>query len=180
MLVLLVLLVSVVTTFVYASLFEWAVHRYLYHAPHRLQIMSKPHLEHHLELYPPTSYYEWKKRYRDYRAVQPYWLETAYVIVHVPILWWLGTLSLAACLGAAFALIAYAAMTHYVHPFIHLRTGHKYEKSRWFKYLLKRHIWHHRDMETNFNTVFPFGDWLFGTTHQAVQRRRAGKAARSS
>jgi hypothetical protein len=37
-------------------------------------------------------------------------------------------------------------MTHYVHPFIHLRTGHKYEKSRWFKYLLKRHIWHHRDI----------------------------------
>lgn len=158
----------------YTSIFEWTVHRFLYHPPETWPVMSLPHGEHHDLLYPASSYYEWTRRYR---AVQPYWLETAYVVAHLPIAALIATVSVPAAVSIVSMMIAYAVLSHYVHPLVHLRTGWFYERTALFKWLLARHIWHHRDIGVNFNIVLPLGDWLFGTSHERKLRLGGGEAA---
>lgn len=164
----LVAVIACTATLFYASLFEWAVHRFLYHPPKTWPAMSVPHGQHHFDRYPATSYFEWTRRYR---AVQPFWLETAYVLLHVPIALLIASWSNIVAVSLIAMLVVYAVLSHYVHPLVHLRTGLFYERTRFFKYLLRRHIQHHRDVSVNLNIVLPFGDWLFGTSHNSRRRR---------
>jgi hypothetical protein len=159
----------------YGSLYEWLVHRFFYHPP-TVPAMSIPHARHHDELYPFKRYFE---RGLWYRAVQPPWLEAAYVVAHGPIFWWIGRHHLGAGIAALVTLTLYALASHYVHPMIHMRTGAWWEGTRAFKFLLKRHVWHHRFIDTNYNVVLPLGDWLFRTRHEPraeeIRRKHGGE-----
>jgi Fatty acid hydroxylase superfamily len=51
-----------------------------------------------------------------------------------------------------------------IHDEMHRPTGAWFCNIRAYRYLKRRHYLHHRHPNTNFNTLFPMWDWVFGTT----------------
>lgn len=94
-----------------------------------------------------------------------------------PIFWLVGLASLGAAVGAFLATALYAFLSHYVHPRIHMRTGAGYEKTWLFQYLLKRPIWHHYRIDTNYNIVLPLGDGIFRSGHHRIRKGRKDELA---
>ncbi|MEY2664284.1 MAG: hypothetical protein RIT04_92 [Candidatus Parcubacteria bacterium] len=62
--------------------------------------------------------------------------------------------------------MCYYGVYEYIHWCMHLPkpAQRRLLEQSWVFYRLKgHHLLHHRHMNTNFNVVFPFADWLFGT-----------------
>ena len=77
----------------------------------------------------------------------------------------------------AIVFVAVACLHHWVWSQIHLEM-HKPEQrifSKWpgYKFLARYHWLHHRYQDKNFNVVFPFADYVLGTSAQANAADRA-------
>jgi hypothetical protein len=161
---------AVAATTAYASLLEWAVHRFGYHDGRVWARATAAHAAHHDTLYPARRFFERGDRYR---TSQPAWLEVLYVVAHAPAFLAVAAFSRAAAVAAAATLALYAAATHYLHPLTHCRTGRFWERTRLFKRLVARHVRHHQDESIHLNLLVPLGDWIFGT----MDRGRSGSGS---
>jgi hypothetical protein len=158
--------VGFVIAVVYASLFEWALHRYIMHRP--LGKFTYPFKSHALV------------HHRIFKS------DHTYHLVHepdkwtIPMAWWNGpvliavgmTPFLAAALvsgkwgifcGAVLACSAYYGAYEYMHWCMHLPRKRNIERSGIFFRLNGHHLLHHRYMGKNFNVVLPLADLCFGT-----------------
>ena len=158
--------VGFVIAVVYASLFEWALHRYIMHRP--LGKFTYPFKSHALV------------HHRIFKS------DHTYHLVHepdkwtIPMAWWNGpvliavgmTPFLAAALvsgkwgifcGAVLACSAYYGAYEYMHWCMHLPRKRSVERSGIFFRLNGHHLLHHRYMGKNFNVVLPLADLSLGT-----------------
>lgn len=160
-----------------ASLYEWAIHRYVMHKPVKLGVGTfdypfKAHAKVHHQVFKADESY-----HLDSHHDQDADKET------IPMEWWNGpALCIAATLptiilsvifdnwlisGIFFAvLVAYYGVYEYIHWCMHLPKNHPMrmvEKLWVFRRLNGHHLLHHRYMHKNFNVVFPFADLIFGT-----------------
>ena len=151
---------------VFASFFEWVLHRFVMHKPvGRFQYAFRAHaLVHH----------------------QTFKADHTYHLIHeddketIPMAWWNGPALIAACLapvvgiawltghwwllpGAAVAFVAYYGTYEYMHWCMHLPKERRLERSWLFRRLNGHHLLHHRYMHKNFNVVLPLADLLLGT-----------------
>jgi sterol desaturase/sphingolipid hydroxylase (fatty acid hydroxylase superfamily) len=89
------------------------------------------------------------------------------VILFALVMWLLGVpqnVYLTLFATCAVVSIAYYGMYEYIHWCMHLPRERRLEMSSLFRRLNGHHILHHRYvLNNNFNVVFPFADWLFGT-----------------
>jgi hypothetical protein len=151
---------------VYASFFEWALHRYLMHRPFGgLTYPFKRHtlVHHHV-----------------FKADHTYHLIHEKDKHTIPMAWWNGPLlicvgllpfALAALLlnmwgilvGASLACCLYYGAYEYLHWCMHLPRKRYVERSGIFFRLNGHHLLHHRYMRKNFNVVLPVADLCFGT-----------------
>jgi hypothetical protein len=158
--------VGVVTGTVCASLFEWALHRYIMHKPvGKLRYPFERHalIHHHI-----------------FRADHTYHLINEQDKETIPMAWWNGPLLialsqlpfvLAALLlgqwgflcGSTLAIAAYYGAYEYMHWCMHLPRKRIVERSGIFFRLNGHHLLHHRYMHKNFNVVLPLADMCFGT-----------------
>jgi hypothetical protein len=151
---------------VYASVFEWLLHRFLMHRP--IGKFRYPFERHALV------------HHRVFRADHTYHLINEKDAQTIPMAWWNGPLLialgiqpflLAACLagqwglvcGALVACIGYYAAYEYMHWCMHLPKKRQVERSGIFFRLNGHHLLHHRYMGRNFNVVLPLADLCFGT-----------------
>ena len=151
---------------VYASFFEWLLHRYLMHRPlGRLRYPFERHaLVHH----------------RVFRADHTYHLIHAPDAKTIPMAWWNGPLLIvlgiqpfvaaawitgtwAMLAGAVPACILYYAAYEYMHWCMHLPKQRPVERSGIFFRLNGHHLLHHRYQNRNFNVVLPLADLCLGT-----------------
>ena len=84
-------------------------------------------------------------------------------------------IALASSLGAA-VFVAVMIFHHWAWNKIHLEM-HKPEQrvfSTWsvYKFLARHHCLHHRHLDRNFNVVFPFADYVLGTSVRASEGDR--------
>jgi hypothetical protein len=158
--------VGFVVSVVFASLFEWTLHRYVMHRP--IGKFTYPFERHALI------------HHRIFKADETYHLITETDKHTIPMAWWNGPLlilvgqlpfALAAWLmgrwgflcGSALACSLYYGAYEYMHWCMHLPRKRSVERSGIFFRLNGHHLLHHRYMHKNFNVVLPLADLCLGT-----------------
>ncbi len=150
----------------FASFFEWTLHRFLMHAP--LGKFRYPYETHALT------------HHRIFRADETYHLVNEKDKWTIPMAWWNGPALVAMCAlpfvvismflqkwgllaGSCVAFVGYYTTYEYLHWCMHLPKNRHLETS-WFFYRINgHHLLHHRYMNKNFNVVLPLADFVLGT-----------------
>jgi hypothetical protein len=152
--------------FIFASFFEWLLHRFFMHRPlGRFEYAFRAHaLVHHQTF----------KADHTYHLIHDADKET------IPMAWWNGPVLIALCMipavllawgvdqwwiafGALLAYGAYYGAYEYMHWCMHLPKARRVERSWIFRRLNGHHLLHHRYMHKNFNVVLPLADLCLGT-----------------
>lgn len=151
---------------IFASFFEWTLHRYIMHRP--FGKFTYP-FERHALLH-----------HRIFRA------DETYVLIHeddkhtIPMAWWNGPVLILAgsvplvafawitgrwyfLCGAIPACTAYYLAYEYIHWCMHLPKRRYVERSGIFFRLNGHHLLHHRYLHKNYNVVLPLADLALGT-----------------
>ncbi len=177
------ILISEMTAFfsclIYASFFEWTLHKYLMHTP-LWQYPFRAHaLVHHGLFRTGTQYF--LPDAKVIRKVRFAWWNAPFIIMlHTPVILWLQRLSGEAIFGGALlALILYYFLYEYLHYCMHIPKRRWLETTAWFRWLDSHHHMHHKRHFNNLNVVLPLADILFGTLipaeeHMAVPDREDG------
>lgn len=151
---------------VFASFFEWTLHRFLMHR--RIFGFHYPFERHTLI------------HHRIFRADDSYLLEDMEHKKTIPMAWWNGPVLIAICqfpflvaaavsqkwgllAGAGISCTLYYAAYEYLHWCMHFPKARHVERSGIFFRLNGHHLLHHRYMHKNFNVVLPLADLLLGT-----------------
>lgn len=178
------------------SLYEWIVHRFVYHAPSRMPLFNgiyEIHQRgHHWHRFPPDHYVEAGPVERIPVALlgapDPYdlcrsstkrWSAWAgqyalYLAVGIPFAFvpaWLLTRN---AIFTASAVVSGLVVCYFfirVHDVIHYPAGRLIERFGWFRFLDRHHYIHHMDTRVNLNFLLPLGDWLFGTMRREPTAR---------
>lgn len=158
--------VGSVLAVVFASFFEWTLHRFVMHRP--VGPFTYPFRAHALI------------HHRIFRADHSYHLVDEKDKETIPMAWWNGPVLVLLCalpfagaawflgqwgllVGAAVTMCAYYGVYEYLHWCMHLPRKRALERSGLFFRLNGHHILHHRYMHKNFNVVLPLADLLLGT-----------------
>lgn len=151
---------------VFASFFEWTLHRYVMHRP--LGPYRYPYERHALI------------HHRIFRADESYHLINERDKATIPMAWWNGPVMIALCqlpflpfawalgqwglmAGSVTAFVLYYGAYEYLHWCMHLPRKRVVERSGIFFRLNGHHLLHHRYMGKNFNVVLPLADLCLGT-----------------
>jgi hypothetical protein len=151
---------------VFASFFEWTLHRFLMHKPiGRFEYAFRAHACVH---------------HQTFRADHTYHLIHEPDKETIPMAWWNGPVLIAVSLlpfvalagalgqwgllvGALATLVLYYGAYEYIHWCMHLPKRRRLERSWVFYRLNGHHLLHHRYMRKNFNVVLPLADLCLGT-----------------
>ncbi len=151
---------------VFASFFEWTLHRYVMHRPvFGFRYPFQAHtLVHHRIFKADASYHLQEER--DKKTIPMAWWNGPVLILlcGLPVAglsWWLNRWGLS--IGALTAFIGYYGAYEYLHWCMHLPRQRAVERSGVFFRLNGHHILHHRYMGKNFNVVLPLADLCLGT-----------------
>ncbi len=151
---------------VFASFFEWVLHRYVMHRPvGKMTYAFKAHaVVHHGTFKADHSYHLIDEA--DKETIPMAWWN-APVLIAIAMLpalglaWVFGHWSFAT--GALAAMCAYYGFYEYTHWCMHLPKSRRIERSGVFFRLNGHHLLHHRYMHKNFNVVLPLADLCLGT-----------------
>jgi hypothetical protein len=158
--------IGAITATLYASLFEWLLHRFLMHRP--IGPITYPFKAHALV------------HHRIFKSDHTYHLINEKDKETIPMAWWNGPALVAIAslpfvlasllgvnwgmlCGAALATSAYYGAYEYIHWCMHLPRKRHVERSGIFFRLNGHHLLHHRYMNKNFNVVLPLADLCLGT-----------------
>ena len=151
---------------VYASFFEWLLHRYIMHRP--LGKFRYPFERHALI------------HHNIFKADHTYHLINDDDKHTIPMAWWNGPVLILAgmtpfvcfsiitghwgfTVGGFLACVGYYGAYEYIHWCMHLPRKRNVERSGIFFRLNGHHLLHHRYMHRNFNVVLPLADLCLGT-----------------
>jgi hypothetical protein len=151
---------------VWASFFEWALHRFVMHRPvGPFRYPFERHtLVHHRVFKADATYHLCDPR--DKKTIPMAWwngpaLVAVSALPFLTVAAVLGQWGLAVGAGAAFA--GYYAAYEYLHWCMHLPRRRIVERSGVFFRLNGHHLLHHRYQHKNFNVVLPLADLCLGT-----------------
>ncbi len=158
-----------VCVFVYASFFEWTLHRYLMHTPIWRYPFRAHALVHHGLFRTGNQYF-----LSDLKVIKKvrfaWWNAPFIIILHVPAILWLEkTAELKIAAGALIALVVYYLLYEVLHYCMHIPKGRRLENTAWFRWLDSHHHMHHKRHFYNLNVVFPLADMVFGTFIPAAE-----------
>lgn len=158
--------VSFSVAVVFASFFEWTLHRYFMHRPvGKFDYAFRAHaLVHHQTFKADHTYHLIHEK--DKHTIPMAWWNGPVLIAvgMIPFLaasWLLGAWGIAC--GSIVACAAYYGAYEYMHWCMHLPKKRNIERSGIYFRLNGHHLLHHRYMHKNFNVVFPLADLILGT-----------------
>ena len=151
--------------FLYGSFFEWWFHKYLFHSPKLIKATFKAHaLVHHQRYKFAPDSYEWQEGQEKDHITMDWFALPLFLGFHLPFLmlaqWATGIPSV---WGGMAAITFYYAVYEYCHFFMHVPSGHWFEKTRAFRFAKEHHRIHHKYMLQNLNVFFPLADKCLGT-----------------
>lgn len=161
-----------VSLFLYASFFEWLLHRFLMHQP----IWSYPFRSHALIHHGifrsgPTYFLSQDEDLKLGKIRFAWWNAPLILGLHVPLLLWIQhLLHVNIFFGGMAALGLYYFLYEYLHFCMHVPKGRWIEKTAWFSWLDSHHHMHHKRHLNNLNVVLPLADLLFGSLIPARNR----------
>lgn len=151
---------------VFASFFEWTLHRYVMHRPvWKFRYAFQAHAVVHHQVFKSDATYHLIDE-KDKETIPMAWWNGPVLILigMIPfalISWSLGQWGLT--VGGFVAFGSYYGFYEYIHWCMHLPKARRVEKPQWFRKLNGHHLLHHRYMHKNFNVVFPLADFILGT-----------------
>jgi hypothetical protein len=157
---------------VYASFFEWALHRYILHSNRFLKYPFRAHqVEHHGIFRADRSYFLSKDIHHqgdeNHLTFAP-WHAPLLIALHAPLLAatfiWAGPW---ACAGTFASFVTYYGLYEYLHFCMHVPKGRWLERTGLFRSIQAHHRYHHVYYQRNLNVVFPIADFILGTRAHA-------------
>ncbi|MDZ4743273.1 MAG: fatty acid hydroxylase [Verrucomicrobiota bacterium] len=150
---------------VYASFFEWTLHRYIMHK--NWSFFSYPFRSHaivHHTVFKADATYHVQKE-TDKRIVPMAWWNAPILwSLHIPLFLFVQYLIGAPIFwGMMAAMICYYFTYEYMHWCMHIPKNRHVEHSPIYFRLNGHHLLHHRYMHKNYNVVMPLADLLLGT-----------------
>lgn len=158
--------------FVWSSLFEWTLHKYVMHRPFfGLRYPFKTHALTHHRVFDWDDTY-WLQKEEDAPLVTFAWWNAPVLIgMNLPLMagvsalacGWMTGAFWGASAGAAGAMSFYYFLYEYLHWCMHVPGERWFSKMAWFKYIDDHHRMHHKKPTRNLNVVMPLADFLFRT-----------------
>jgi len=151
------------SVFIYASFFEWTLHKYLMHTPLWRYPFHAHTVVHHGLFRTGEDYF--LSDAKVIRKVRFAWWNAPFILLlHAPaILWLQEALAANIIFGAFAALVLYYFLYEYLHYCMHIPKGRWLENTAWFRWLDSHHHMHHKRHFSNLNVVLPLADFIFGT-----------------
>lgn len=156
---------GVVSMVVFASFFEWTLHRFVMHK--NLKWFSYPFKTHAMV------------HHQIFKADESYHVSNDKDAEEIPMAWWNGPALVFLCclafvpvamatswwwlLGSALGSGGYYCVYEYIHWCMHKPRERMVERNGIFFRLNGHHLLHHRYMHKNFNVVLPLADLCLGT-----------------
>jgi hypothetical protein len=149
--------------FMYASFFEWTLHKYMMHS----SLWDYPFQAHalvHHGLFRADHTYHLRSEKNKKKVTFAWWNAPGLLFLHMPLLCGLSY----ACgwpvfWGGVLALVLYYVLYESLHWCMHIPQNRWVERTRVFQWLNTRHYFHHRYAFKNLNVVFPLADVVFGS-----------------
>jgi len=151
---------------IYASFFEWLLHRYIMHRP--FGNFTYPYERHaliHHRIFKADPSYHLIREEDKHTIPMAWWNGPVLVVVGMLpffVASWL-TGHWAFIIGATTACSCYYGAYEYIHWCMHLPRKRYVERSGIFFRLNGHHLLHHRYMKKNYNVVLPLADLFLGT-----------------
>ncbi len=158
-------LIAFVVYFLYASFFEWAFHKYLFHSNKFIKATFRAHnLVHHLRYkYSPSSY-EWHEGRTKEHIVMDWFALPLFIGFHLPFFIAIQHFTgIASVWGGVAAVTAYYFVYEYFHYCMHVPNQRVFEKFFYFRFAKEHHRIHHKHFLKNLNVFFPLADLCLGT-----------------
>jgi hypothetical protein len=161
---------------VFASFFEWVLHRYVMHRPvGKFRYAFHAHAVVHHQVFKADHTYHLHRESDKETIPMAWWngpvLIAIGVLPFLAISWALGQWSFA--LGGLLAFAIYYGTYEYIHWCMHLPKARRVEQPKLFRKLNGHHLLHHRYMHKNFNVVLPLADLCLGTLMLRAKTRFA-------
>lgn len=160
------LFATLVAGILYASFFEWALHKYVMHRPvGKFRYAFQAHAVVHHQTFKADETYHLIHE-KDRHTIPMAWWNGPVLVVSCSAPFWMtglifGNWGMVA--GALLAGVAYYSTYEYLHWCMHLPKERQIERPWFFRRLNGHHLLHHRYMHKNFNVVLPFADFCLGT-----------------
>jgi len=151
---------------VFASFFEWVLHKYVMHRPvGKFRYAFNAHAVVHHQIFKADKTYHLHND-KDKETIPMAWwngpvLIAIGVVPFALLAWTFNHWSFA--LGGFLAFAAYYGTYEYIHWCMHLPKARRVEQPKLFRRLNGHHLLHHRYMHKNFNVVLPLADLCLGT-----------------
>ncbi|HTE16973.1 MAG TPA: sterol desaturase family protein [Armatimonadota bacterium] len=161
---LLIQAVACVVVFLWASFFEWFIHRNFMHARRfPLEEAYRGHTLLHHQIYHGERFFAKKEDHPPHLMLRPITFPSI-LLLHVPfflLFEWLTGISI--LWGGSVACVLYYVGYEYTHYLMHVPAGHFVERFRWFQFLREHHRLHHTFARRNYNVFVPLADACLGT-----------------
>lgn len=159
-------LASLAAGIVFASFFEWALHRFVMHKPMgKFRYAFETHAIVHHKVFKADHTYHLKNESDKETIPMAWWNGPVLIAIgalpFVIASWLSGQWAVAA--GGTLAFAAYYCVYEYMHWCMHLPKARQIELFGFFRRLNGHHLLHHRYMHKNFNVVLPLADLCLGT-----------------
>ena len=156
--------------FLYASFFEWLLHRFLMHQPlWSYPFRSHALIHHGIFRSGPTYFLSEAENRKKIRFA--WWNAPLIIGLHAPVVLWMQhLLQMNIFFGGMAALVFYYFLYEYLHFCMHVPNSRWFEKTSWFSLLDAHHHMHHKRHFSNLNVVLPLADFVFGTLVRARER----------
>ncbi len=150
--------------FVYASFFEWAFHRYLFHSPKYVYRTFREHTLVHHQIYKSDETYHTHDDHPD-KVPMDWWALPLMVLGHLPLLFFVQwATGIPSVWGGIAAITVYFTLYESFHWAMHVPRASKFlSRFRTWRYLDAHHRVHHKYMLSNLNVIMPLADLTFGT-----------------
>lgn len=195
--IILALAAGIPFTLIPASVYEWLVHRYVYHreqAGPLAQVYRIHHIGHHAAIF-PTWRYTTKGTVRRHPINEPditqlypagwknliskaahflFYFSLGSVLICAPA--WLLTGDRWFLLSCWFTLAVISDLFVRVHDAIHYPGQFRFiEAQPWYPFIDRHHFIHHVDMEANVNFLLPLADLCYGTMRTSLTEAEIAK-----
>lgn len=162
----LILAACFLSAIVYASFFEWTLHKFVMHRP--ILGFTYPYQSHgitHHTIFGSAKDYHLLEEKNHNLVTMAWWNGPVLLLINAPMgilagwltgTWW----AIAPFMGA---MAVYYAMYEYFHWCMHVPGPRWFQSTRLFKWVDQHHRLHHLAPGRNLNVVFPIADYVLRT-----------------
>jgi hypothetical protein len=162
----LILLACAASSVVYASFFEWTLHRFVMHRP--ILGFSYPYRSHgitHHTIFGSAKNYHLLEEQNRHLVTMAWWNGPVLMLINAPAglaagylahTWW-------GVVAFMVALVGYYVIYEYFHWCMHVPGPRWFQTTRLFKWVDQHHRLHHLQPMRNLNVVIPIADFILRT-----------------